>query len=66
MYEVHTSVHLMRRKQTNVVLNDHKEPCWTGNRIFDALQYLVDNEIYTAKIVHEDRELRIMLGTVTE
>ena len=66
MYVVHTGLHVTRRKQMNAITDHEGDPVWTGARIFDALQWLVDNEIYEARIDHGFRQLRIMLGTVPE
>ena len=66
MFIIHTGLKHTRRKDLIAITDGDGRPRWTGYRIMDALMYLADNEIFTAQIRHEDRVLRIMLGTVSE
>ncbi len=64
--QIHTSIHITRRKQMNVVTDDHGEPLWTGASIFDACRWCLDNEHYTVSMHKDGEYIRLMLGEPTE
>lgn len=60
--QIHTGVHITRRKQMNVITNEDGEPLWTGASIFKACRWCMDNDLFSVTMHHEDDVLRIMLG----
>lgn len=60
--QIHTGVHITRRKQMNIVTNDDGEPLWTGASIFAACRFCLDNEQYHVTLHHEDEHIRVILG----
>lgn len=60
--QIHTGVHLHRRKQVNIVTNDDGEPLWTGASIFKACRWCLDNEFFTVTMHHDDDHIRVMLA----
>jgi len=60
--EIHTGIHITRRKQMNIVVNSVGDPIWTGASIFQAMKYCLDNEHYAVTLHHEGDHIRLMLG----
>ena len=66
MYIIHTGLHVTRRKQMNAITNGTGEPVWTGARIFDAFQWLVDNGVGQAILQHEERLLAVQIAPIPD
>ena len=60
--EIHTGIHIMRRKQTNVVTNEDGEPLWTGASIFKACRFCMDNGHYSVTLHCDSEHIRVMLA----
>ena len=60
--EIHTGVHLHRRKQVNVVTNEDGEPLWTGASIFKACDWCLENGHYSVTMYLEGEHIRVMLA----
>ena len=60
--QIHTGVHLTRRKQMNLVTDDAGEVQWTGASIFEACRWCLDNEHYSVEFHHGDEHIRVMLA----
>lgn len=64
--QIHTGLHITRRKQMNVVTNSDGEPQWTGNSIFKACRWCLDNEHFSVEMHHEGEKIRVILGEPTD
>lgn len=64
--EIHTGVHILRRKQTNIITNGDGEIYWTGASIFKACRWCLDNEHYSVTMWDELESIRVMLAEPTE
>ena len=60
--QIHTGVHITRRKQMNIVTNEDGEPLWTGASIYEACRYCMDNGDYDVTLHFVDVHIRLMLG----
>lgn len=63
--QIHTSVHVTRRKQMNVITNAEGEPLWTGVSIFEACRWCLDNERYAVTMHKDGEQIRVLLGEPT-
>jgi len=62
--QIHTGIHITRRKQLNVVTNEDGEPLWTGASIFQACRYCIENDHKTVTMHHEGERIAVILGEV--
>lgn len=60
--QIHTGVHLHRRKQVNIVTNEDGEPLWTGTSIFKACRWCLDNGHHLLTLHHDEKNVRVLLG----
>lgn len=64
MYTIFSDVKMTRRKTMCHVADNDGEVVFSGGKFFDALEYLLEVEVYTAEVHHEQRSIRIMLGRI--
>lgn len=64
MYTIFSDVKMTRRKSMVHVADDAGEVVFSAGKFFDALEYLLEVEVYTAEVRHEKRRIRIMLGRI--
>lgn len=64
--EIHTGVHMFRRKQVNIITNADGVIFWTGTSIFKACRWCLDNEHYSVTFHNEDDSIRVMLAEPME
>jgi len=66
MYTIHTDVKMTRRKTLCHVTDHNEEPVWSGGRFYDALEFLLQKEVYVCHVRHEGRAIKVMIGRVKE
>lgn len=62
MYTVHTDVKMTRRKTMCHITDDAGEVVWSGGRVFDAFEQMIETRQYSFELRHEDRTLRVIVG----
>lgn len=60
--EIHTGVHILRRKQVNIITNSAGEIYWTGASIFKACRWCLDNEHFSVTMWDGLEHIRVMLA----
>jgi len=59
--QIHTGIHITRRKNLNVVTDGEGEPIWTGGSIFKACRWCLDNEYKVVSLHLEGEVLRLLI-----
>lgn len=60
--QIHTGVHITRRKQMNMVVNPKGITLWSGASIFKACRWCLDNGHYSVTMHNDGETIRVMLA----
>jgi len=53
MKTLYTNVHWTKRKSLHHVLNEHDEPEWSGAKVYNALEHMLENGDTTFRVQGE-------------
>lgn len=62
MYTMVCDVMMHRRKRFIHIVDEVGEVVWSGQRTFEAFQWMLDREQYTFQMQGEDGRMRVMIG----
>ena len=62
MYTVHTDVKMTRRKTMCHICDDTGDPIWSGGRIFEAFEQMIEIEQYHFNLTYDGKMIRVIIG----